>query len=84
MENINLFGVPLSEADQLDFGKDKEEESNTEKNKRSKLARDLITAMQQIDTDNITQDFEAPKQWIHFDPYQDTNQGLGKQSKIDM
>jgi len=40
--------------------------------------------MQTIDPDNLTQDFEAPKQRIHFDPYADTDQGLGKQSKIDM
>jgi len=25
MEHLNLFGVPLSEVDQLDFGKDQEE-----------------------------------------------------------
>ena len=57
---MNLFGVPLSEVDQLDLGKEKEE-SITEKNQRAKVARELITIMQALDTENITQDFEAPK-----------------------
>jgi len=55
-----------------------------EKNQRRRFVRELIDVMQTIDPDNLTQDFEAPKQWIHFDPYADTDQGLGKQSKIDM
>lgn len=60
LQHVNLFGVPLSEVDQLDLGKEKEE-SITEKNQRAKVARELITIMQALDTENITQDFEAPK-----------------------
>lgn len=43
--------------------------------------------MEHIDENNGTygyaQDFEKPKQFVHFDPYFDTVGGLGGQSTID-
>lgn len=83
MEQLNLFGVALSEVDMLDFGKEAEE-SVKEKNEKRRFIRDLIREMEKIDVDNTVQDFEKPSQFIQFDPYADTDQGLGKQDKVQM
>ena len=44
MEHLNLFGVPLSEVDQLDFGKD-QEETVKENNYSRRFVRELIDVM---------------------------------------
>ena len=71
MEQLNLFGVSLSDVDMLDFGKD-DEESAKEKNRKRKFIRELVKEMEKIDVDNQIQDFEKPSRFVHFDPYADT------------
>ena len=82
MESLNLFGVALSEVDMLDFGKETEE-SVKDKNLKRKFVRDLVKEMEKMDTDNSIQDFEQPSRFTVFDPYADTEHGLGKQDKIN-
>lgn len=77
MEKLNLFGVTLSEVDMLDFGKETEE-SVKEKNQKRKFIRELVQEMEKIDVDNTIQNVEKPSQFVQFDPYADTEQGLGK------
>jgi len=70
MENLNLFGVPLTDAETYELGQDGE--SAKERNAKKQFIRELIDAMDQVDEeDNVTQDFEKPKTFIKFDPTSD-------------
>lgn len=49
MENLNLFGVPLSDLDLKDLGG--KQESVKEQNQRRKFVRELIDVMEVIDAE---------------------------------
>ena len=87
MENLNLFGVPLSDLDIKDLGGKRE--SVKEQNQRRQFVRELIDVMDALDVEQdadgvgLVQDFEKPKHFLHFDPYAGSEAGLSEHAAAD-
>ena len=84
VEQLNLFGVPVEDV--ADFDDDRGQNTQ-QRNKKRAYLRELLQVMERIDEQNggygHAQDFERPKQFVHFDPYSETAGGLGMASEVD-